>query len=179
MSVAAQTANVRAPARESVVARTARGAIGGFLAGTAFIAVTMWFATTMGDPARGPLMMISTIVLGEEALASGQASAAVGFGVHSVLSVAFGVLFGLIAPMLRTNGTAALVGTGYGVVLYLVNFLVVSPLAYPVFKMANQPFELVVHALFGTLLAFAFYHSGVRRAEPVLSLGLRHAATHG
>ena len=179
MSVTAHTDDVGAPARESVIARTTRGAIGGFLAGTAFIAVTMWFATTMGDPARGPLLMISTIVLGEGALASGQASAAVGFAVHSVLSVAFGVLFGLIAPMLRTNGTAALVGTAYGVALYLVNFLIVSPLAYPVFKMANQPFELVVHAIFGTLLAFAFYHSGVRRAEPFLSLRLRQPATHG
>ncbi len=156
--------------KSTVMIRVLQGAISGLLAGAVFIGITMWFATTMGDPARGPLMMISTIVLGEEAMSNGSADAAVGLAVHAVLSAAFGIAFGLIAPMLRTNGTAALVGTAYGVVLYLVNFLVVAPVAYPVFKMANQPFELVVHALFGTLLAFGFYRSGVRRGEPILAL---------
>jgi uncharacterized membrane protein YagU involved in acid resistance len=166
-------AEQHAAAKNSLMARVLHGAIGGLIAGAVFIAITMWFATSMGDPARGPLMMISTIVLGEEAMSNGEADAAVGLAVHAVLSAAFGIVFGVIAPMLRTNGTAALVGTAYGVALYLVNFLVVAPIAYPVFKMANQPFELVVHALFGTLLGFAFYRSGVRRGEPILALN-RH-----
>jgi hypothetical protein len=163
---------------ESVARRSLRGAVAGLLAGAAFIAVTMWFASSMGDPAQGPLKMISTIVLGQGALESGTASAGVGLVVHAVLSVAFGIAFGLIAPLLRTNGTAALVGAVYGALLYVVNFLVVAPIAFPVFAMANQPFELVVHIVFGVLLAFGFYHSGVRRAEPVLALSRSTAPAH-
>jgi hypothetical protein len=39
--------------------------------------------------------------------------------------------------------------------------------------MANQPFEVVVHVVFGTLLAMAFLSSDSRRGEPVLALAGR------
>ncbi len=53
----------------------------------------------------------------------------------------------------------ALAGTIYGALLYVVNFLVIAPLAFPIFEMANQPFELVVHVVFGTVLSLAFFGS--------------------
>ena len=37
-----------------------------------------------------------------------------------------------------------------------MNFKVLSPTLFTTFEMANQPFELVVHAVFGALLALAF-----------------------
>jgi hypothetical protein len=80
------------------------------------------------------------------------------------------MLFALAVPRLRTNGTIALAGTLYGALLYVVNFLLLAPLAFTVFRDANQPFELFAHVVFGTLLGFAFFSSGARRGEPVVSI---------
>jgi uncharacterized membrane protein YagU involved in acid resistance len=142
--------------------RLVRGAIGGFLAGIVFLVVTMWFASSMGNPPLAPANMISTIALGAGALQAGNASIPLGAGIHVVLSVVFGLVFALLVGRMHTNGTVALAGTAYGALLYVVNFLVLSPLLFPAFQMANQPFELVIHIVFGTLLSFAFYNSGAR-----------------
>jgi uncharacterized membrane protein YagU involved in acid resistance len=141
------------------------------LAGMVFAAVTMWFTDSTAGKADMPLRMISTIVKGDQAMAAGTTSVGLGVLVHLVLSALFGMLFALAVPRLRSNGTVALAGTLYGALLYVVNFLVLAPLAFSVFKMANQPFELFAHIVFGTLLSFAFFGSGARHGEPVLAIG--------
>jgi hypothetical protein len=171
----AATTNARPPAvgadrtPENIKVRLARGAVAGAIAGGLFIAVTMWFATTVGDPAKGPLMMISTIVKGDGAMAAGTADPAVGALVHLALSVVYGMIFGVVAPVLRTNAAVALAGTAYGALLYVINFKLIAPVLFPIFGMANQPFELVVHIVFGVLVSFFFFSTGVRRGEPLLS----------
>jgi uncharacterized membrane protein YagU involved in acid resistance len=155
--------------------RLVRGAVGGVAAGLVFVAVTMWFASSSGGKAEMPLRMISTIVKGDQAMATGTTSPVLGVAVHVVLSVLFGMVFALAVPRFRTNGTVALAGTAYGLLLYVVNFLVLTPLVFSTFKAANQPFEVVAHLVFGTLLSFAFFGSGVRRGEPVLALQRRSA----
>jgi uncharacterized membrane protein YagU involved in acid resistance len=155
---------------ERLAARLLRGAVGGILAGLVFLGVTMWFADSTGGKANMPLHMISTIVKGDTAMAAGTTSVGVGVLVHLVLSALFGMLFALAVPRLRSNGTVALAGTLYGALLYVVNFLVLAPLAFTVFKMANQPFELSAHIVFGTLLSFAFFGSGARHGEPILAI---------
>jgi len=153
-----------------LAARLLRGAVGGILAGMVFAGVTRWFADSTGGKATMPLHMISTIVKGDKAMAAGTTSVGLGLLVHMVLSALFGMVFALVVPRLRTNGTVALAGTLYGVVLHVVNFLVLAPLAFTVFQDANQPFELFAHMVFGTLLSFAFFGSGARRGEPVLAI---------
>jgi uncharacterized membrane protein YagU involved in acid resistance len=155
---------------EPVGRRLVRGAVGGVAAGLVFAAVTMWFAHSTGGKPEMPLRMISTIVQGDQAMAAGTTSVALGVAVHVVLSALFGMVFALAVPRFRTNGTVALAGTAYGLLLYVVNFLVLTPLAFTTFRMANQPFEVVAHLAFGTLLSFAFFGSGVRRGEPVLAI---------
>src|ERR671924_645595 len=119
----------RSKLEEPLVRRLVRGAVGGVAAGLVFVAVTMWFAQSTGGKAEMPLRMISTLVKGDQAMAAGTTSPALGVAVHLVLSALFG--------------------------------------------MANQPFEVFAHLVFGTLLSFVFFGSGVRRAEPVLALGRR------
>lgn len=155
---------------EPLAPRLLRGAVGGVLAGMVFAAVTMWFTDSTAGKADMPLLMISTIVKGDKAMAAGTTSVGLGALVHLVLSALFGMLFALVVPRLRSNGTVALAGTLYGAALYLVNFLVLAPLAFTVFKGANQPFELFAHMVFGTLLSFAFFGSGTRRGEPILAV---------
>ncbi|HYZ91069.1 MAG TPA: hypothetical protein VFA34_01595 [Actinomycetota bacterium] len=167
MAVIVQERNV---AGADLIGRLTRGIIGGVVVGALFIGVTMWFADSTGGEAKGPLMMISTIVLGENAMADGTASAGVGAAVHFALSALFGVIFALVVPAFRTNGTLLIAGTVYGGLLYVVNFLIFARTLFPVLKMANQPFEVVVHIAFGTLLAMAFLSGDSRRGEPVLAL---------
>lgn len=165
--------------QEQIAARLVRGAVGGILAGMVFAGVTMWFADSTGGKANMPLHMISTIVKGDKAMAAGSTSVGLGLVVHLVLSALFGVLFALAVPRLRTNGTVALAGTLYGVLLYVVNFLILSPLVFTTFQNANQPFELFAHMVFGTLLSFAFFGSGARRGEPVLAIQRARSTTVG
>lgn len=53
----------------------------------------------------------------------------------------------------------------FGGLLFVVNFLVVGEFWLEQFQMPNKPFELVIHVVYGHLLALAFYSSGVRRTE--------------
>ena len=160
---------------EPVGRRLVRGAVGGVAAGIVFAAVTMWFADSTGGKAEMPLRMIATIVKGDQVMATGTTSPALGGVVHVVLSALFGMLFALAVPRFRTNGTVALAGTIYGLLLYVLNFLVLTPLVFTTFRMANQPFEVVIHLVFGTLLSFAFFGSGVRRGEPAVAIQRRSA----
>ena len=160
---------------EPLAGRLVRGAVGGVAAGMVFAAVTMWFADSTGGKAEMPLRMISTIVKGDQAMAAGTTSPALGAAVHLVLSALFGILFALAVPRFRTNGTVALAGTIYGLLLYVLNFLVLTPPVFTTFRMANQPFEVVAHLVFGTLLSFAFFGSGVRRGEPAVAIQRRSA----
>jgi uncharacterized membrane protein YagU involved in acid resistance len=114
--------------------------------------------------------MISTVVLGDDAMTNGDANSTIGWIVHLVLSIAFGLVFALIARRLRTNGEVAVAGLVYGGLLYLVNFQILARIWFETFKMANQPFEVVVHIVFGALLAVALYNSGPRRGEYLFGL---------
>jgi uncharacterized membrane protein YagU involved in acid resistance len=113
--------------------------------------------------------MMSTIVLGDDAMADGTANAALGLTVHALLSVGFGLVFAVLAHRLRANGSVALARSLYGALLYLINFQVLAPSAFTVFEMANQPFELVAHVVFGLLLSLAFFGSGARRHDPIIA----------
>lgn len=135
----------------------AQGAVGGLVAGAAFLVANMWFATSVGNPAKGPILMMSTILKGDEAMMTGAASVGVGLLVHAGLSALFGVAFALLAARIRTNGGRAAAGTLFGAGLYVLNFKVLSPLFFTTFEMANQPFELAVHIVFGTLLGIALF----------------------
>jgi uncharacterized membrane protein YagU involved in acid resistance len=167
---AMQGGTARVNVEEPLMRRLLRGAIGGVVAGMVFAGVTMWFADSTGGKADMPLRMISTIVKGDAAMAEGTSDPAVGVVVHVLLSALFGMVFALAVPWFRTNGTVAVAGTAYGLLLYVVNFLVLTPLAFTTFRDANQPFEVFAHLVFGTLLSFAFFGSGARRGEPVLAM---------
>ncbi|WP_219419945.1 hypothetical protein [Pseudonocardia nigra] len=162
---------MRTAPRRELGTSVLRGALGGLLAGAVFIGLTMWFAASMGNPATQPFLLISTILLGADAMMTGAASVWLGVVVHAVLSIVFGIVFALVAPPFGTNGTTALAGGLYGLLLYVVNFVVLGMTVLPQFQMPNQPFELVVHVVYGHLLALFLYSVGARRGERFLALG--------
>jgi uncharacterized membrane protein YagU involved in acid resistance len=139
------------PAVASIRRLAPLGALGGIVAGIVFGALNMWFAASIGMPADMPLRMIATIVQGGGAMADGTANPILGLAVHMVLSTAFGITLAVIVSRVRSDRTRALVGLLFGLALYLVNFLVISPIAFPVFQDANQPLELTTHLVFGAV----------------------------
>jgi hypothetical protein len=149
---------VTATAAGSLVSRVVRGAAAGVGSGIVFVAITMWFADSMGDPARMPLHMIATIVQGDDAMMKGDTNATTGAIVHLVISAGYGIAFAFVLPWLRTNAMIALAATVYGVVLYVVNFEILAPWLFTTLDMANKPFELAVHIVFGSLLGLGLLH---------------------
>jgi hypothetical protein len=150
-----------ATAASSLVSRLVRGAAAGVGAGIVFIAITMWFADSMGDPARMPLHMIATVVQGDDAMMEGDTNATVGAIVHLVISAGYGIAFALVLPWLRTDAIVAAAATLFGVVLYVVNFEILAPWLFTTLDMANKPFELAIHIVFGSLLGLGLLHYGV------------------
>jgi hypothetical protein len=160
-----EQADLASPPADALITRIVRGVVGGELAGVAFALLTMWFAASLGGEAKMPLLMMSTIASGRDSMSSGTASVAAGVGVHLTLSALFGVLFALAVPRMRTNGTLLLSGLVWGLVVYVVDFRLLSPTLFPVFQDANQPFEVLVHMLYGVIVAALFLSRGVRGDE--------------
>lgn len=141
-----------------------RGAVGGVLAGIVFAAMTMWLVASQGMPVKIPLMAIASIVQGEHALGSGSASPVLGAVLHMMLSAVFGALLSLLLHRLRfrTDAGAIAVGAGYGLVLYVVNFVALGNALFAVFTRLNQPFQVLNHLMFGIIVAWTLV---VRRSR--------------
>jgi uncharacterized membrane protein YagU involved in acid resistance len=142
-----------------------QGAIAGIVAGIVFAAFEMIVSALMAGPEAFfmPLRMIGAIALGPEALdpAYSVVNASVaGVIVHVILAIIYGVIFGEIAAMLR--GQAAFIGAGsiFGLALWLINFYVIAPVAFPWFLDANPLVQFIAHTFFfGSVLGYYLWES--------------------
>jgi len=133
------------------------GAIGGGLAGLVFMAFGMLEAAlTVGTGTwLTPLRMIGAIVLGASALgpsASLLEAATTGLIVHLVLSATFGAVFGWAAWAWLAEPSPRLVleASAYGLLLWLVNYQMIAPIAGWIwFPAGGSPVvQFVAHTLF-------------------------------
>lgn len=138
------------------------GVVGGIVAGIVFAIVDMVLAVAiMGAPFVAPLRMIGAILLGPQALEPTYplAQAAItGLLVHLVLSAIYGVIFvyllAFVGQLNASTGLLLLYGSLFGLALWIVNFLLIAPIAFPWFAMVDQFwFGFVAHTFFyGTVL---------------------------
>ncbi len=138
-----------------------QGAIGGIIAGLVFAMFEMVMAALLNGAFFGPLRMIGAIVLGREALQPSYpllTAIVVGLVVHMMLSAIYGIVFALIVaavPALASSPAALIAAASvYGLVLWLVNFYVVAPLADWVwFTQSNPVVQFIAHTvMFGAVL---------------------------
>jgi hypothetical protein len=133
-----------------------RGVAAGLTGGQVFIVANMYWAFSQGAPPVAPFLAISTIFRFSDQPMMGPPEVIIGLVTHLTLSILFGVVFALLAPLLRS--AAALIGGGllYGLLLYVVNFQVFGRLFFPWFtnpEGPNQIVELILHPLaFGLFL---------------------------
>jgi cellulose synthase/poly-beta-1,6-N-acetylglucosamine synthase-like glycosyltransferase len=134
------------------------GLIGGIIGGIVFALFEMISAALLNGAAAFfmPLRSIGGIVLGMQALDPSfplATAASVGMATHMVLSMIYGVVFAVAVgylPALRSS-SGVLIGaaTLWGLLLWLVNFYVIAPIAgWDWFAMANPVVQFLAHAFF-------------------------------
>ena len=122
-----------------------QGVAGGVISGIVFAMAEMILNVLMGKPFFGPLRLIGSIVLGEQALAPSYplaSAAVVGVIVHMILSMIFGLVFIYLLAAARqvwaSTGRLLAYGTLFGLALWVVNFVILAPALFPQFTMVNQ-----------------------------------------
>jgi hypothetical protein len=146
------------------------GVAGGLVAGSLMGIANGWFATSLGQPANTPLKMAATVFQGDDVLAKGDANIWIGLLAHLLLSAVFGAVFVLIVRLLpgnRSSGNMVGYGVAFGAVVFLVNFKLMAPWAFSTFEAANEPFQLVVHVVYGAVLATALLGFSLAGATPM------------
>lgn len=141
MSVSLPLAQPHGHAAFPLTRRAAAGVLGGVAGGLVFgVLMTI----------MGMMPMIASLI--------GSHSPWVGWGVHLVISIVFGlgltVLFGNL--LLVSYGRGALVGLVYGMVLWVVGPLLIMPirLGMPVFALnLTNWLSLMGHLMYGVILA--------------------------
>jgi len=146
------------------------GALGGFVAGLVFAAFEMTMtAAMMGmDAFFMPLRMIGAILLGPMALDPSypllNASLA-GLAVHVPLAILYGVIFAIVIGGLRSAAADTTLGAIYGLGLWLINFYLIAPAAFPWFLMSSPLVQFIAHTFFfGAVLGWFVWRSRERAA---------------
>lgn len=140
MSAAQPVPHAASHSRTALGRRAAAGALGGLAGG-------MVFGMLMAM--MGMLMAIASMV--------GSHSAWVGFGVHLMISVVYGLVLTLFfGRFLHSYGRGSLTGLVYGVVLWIIGPLLAMPmmLGMPVLALnATAMLSLMGHLVYGIILA--------------------------
>jgi hypothetical protein len=130
-----------------------QGALGGIAAGIVFAMFEMIVSAFMMGPAAFfmPLRMIGAILVGPAALEPGYSlwmAGVAGLVVHVVLAVIYGGVFALVFGGLRSASADIGIGALYGFALWLLNFYVIAPAAFPWFTQADPLVQFVAHTFF-------------------------------
>lgn len=141
----------------------------GIVAGAVFMMLEMLLVQFFGPMSMwAPPRMIAAMVMGEGVLPPPDSFDAMAFMVamliHFLLSVILALIFGWIISRWKMSLTAAaIVGTVFGLVVYLVNFYGLTAV-FPWFADARGWIAIFSHAMFGLVLG-AVYQPLEKRDE--------------
>ena len=150
-------------ARSGLGAWAGIGALMGIFAGLIFALFQVLIAIAALGPLPSELVvMVEGVAYGGVPTPTGAPAVAapaiaIAALIHLVLSAVYGAIFGAVAPRVRAlrNDRRALVGaaTVFGLLIWIVNFFVIAPAAFPWFAETNQVVQFFAHTLFyGTVL---------------------------
>jgi hypothetical protein len=140
----------------------AAAAASGFVAGALLMLLELFWVAIVQD--ANPWVTshrIAALALGPDVLRPGDFNAGivgVALIIHYVLGIAFGlVLAAVMAPFHfdSSTGMALLVGAVFGLLLYLVNFFVMTT-AFPWFAEMRGMATLIAHLIFGMSAALIY-----------------------
>jgi uncharacterized membrane protein YagU involved in acid resistance len=143
----------------------------GLIAGAVFMIMEMTLvALAGGESPWAPPRMIAAIVLGENVLPP-PATFDIGIMttaliVHFALSIVYAVLFAwVVSRWQMSRGVAIVLGAGFGLALYLINFYPIAAALFPWFAMARNWISILSHIVFGAVLAWSYIQMA-RRQRP-------------
>lgn len=159
--------SVGSEARPEVWSWVRNGVLVGLIAGVSFLVFEMVVAGLLGASAFGPPRMMGATVLRGGALTPQPALGLalvlpIALVVHFILSAVYGAVFGAVAAsfgaLRSSSGKLVVAASVFGLALWLVNFYVIAPIAFPWFGMANPVVQFLAHTFFfgsvlGLLLA--------------------------
>lgn len=135
----------------------------GLIAGLVFLMMEMGLVwLVQGESPWAPPHMIAAMALGDDILPEPGTWAPFDITVvitammiHMLLSAALGVLG---AALLRGAGMGPglVLGAVFGLAIYVVNFYVIAPFAFPWFVMAQNWISAFSHIMFGVVLGMAY-----------------------
>ncbi|QDG52408.1 hypothetical protein FIV42_17165 [Persicimonas caeni] len=132
--------------------------LAGIIAGLVYLIVEMALVPLTGLSAWAPPRMRAAIVMGPEVLTPLEVFDAgvfvLALALHLSLSIVYAALIGLFVR-LQSVGMAALIGAGFGLLLYMVNFFVFTGV-FPWFAEARSWVTALSHLVFGGVAGAAF-----------------------
>jgi hypothetical protein len=152
------------------------GALGGVVAGLVFAAYEVAVAVAARQPPWQPAQLVAAMILGDNVLNGGVLSApviVVASLTHLVLSLTYGMILALLAAIglaaLPSLRAMVLLGLAWGLALWIMNFFVLAPLAFPWFDSASLVTQAIGHVFFyggvlGLFLGWRFAGLTARRA---------------
>jgi uncharacterized membrane protein YagU involved in acid resistance len=157
------------------------GAVAGLVAGFTFILANMIYAVATGLPAIAPFAAIGTVFFFDDQPQMTPPYIITGLVTHFANSILFGIIFSLLVPMFSNIKALVVGGLAYGLLLYVVNFLVLGSLIFKFFSPfepggPNQLYELIIHPLTYGLVLTPFFMGLVYRLG---SAPVAHAVARG
>ena len=156
---------VRAVAPPDAVA----GVLCGLVAGVAYLAAQMSFsALSSSGNAWEPLQRIAAILLGEDAAPPSADVTVTIVGMALLIHFALAVVFGRIVDWVVRGSTlvrGALRGAAVGAVIYVLDFWLLAPLAFPWFGQSRGLATTADHLLFGAVAAVSCLLIRMRRSD--------------
>jgi hypothetical protein len=93
----------------------------------------------------------------------------VGVVVHVALAIAYGMVFAVIAGGLWSASWDIILGAAFGFALWLVNFYVIAPAAFPWFLESSPTVQFIGHTFFfGAVLGWLIWRARMRKDRPAV-----------
>ncbi|MEJ2598644.1 MAG: hypothetical protein P8Z00_09945 [Anaerolineales bacterium] len=164
-----------------------RGVAGGIISGIIFAMAEMILNVLMGKPFLGPLKLISSVVLGKQAVAPTYPLASalvVGLITHMIMSMIFGLIFIYLLTAVRqlqaSTGRLLVYGSLFGLALWVVNFQILAPVLFPQFTTVNQFWNgFFAHTFFFGTMIGGYMSIVAPKREVVEAQSEARTAVHG
>lgn len=136
----------------------------GVIAGAVFMMLEMGMVWLfMGESPWAPPRMIAAIALGKDVLpmppdkpatfSSGIMMTAM--AIHFALSIIYGLIGAWLVHRFDWFG-GLMIDAAFGLALYIINFHMIAPVAFPWFEMAQNWISVFAHVIFGAILGVSY-----------------------
>lgn len=137
--------------------------LAGLIAGVVFLMLEMalvWMVQGMSP--WGPPYMMAAMVLGADVLPAMGTWAVFDLKIVMIammIHFPMAIIYGLLGAWLIHRfdlAVAVMIGAGLGLAVYLVNFYIVAPMAFPWFEMGRNWIGVFAHIMFGAVIAVSY-----------------------